>query len=242
MNQRNKKVLLAKNAQKELAQYADKKKAQLLMRFFKTGAGEYGEGDIFMGVMVPQTRMVAKKYKNLALQETKKLLKSPIHEERLLALLILVEQFQKGTEKQKESIYKFYLGNTKYINNWDLVDLSAHKIVGAYLLDKNKTILKTLAHSKIIWDRRIAILAMFQFIKNNDFDYALAVATMLVHDEHDLIQKAVGWMLREIGKKDQKIEEQFLKKHHKTMPRTMLRYAIERFPQKLRQFYLSSQL
>jgi len=238
LNQRNKKVLSAKNAQKDLTKYASAKKAKVLARFFKTGVGEYGEGDVFLGIMVPQTRILAKQYAELVLKEVTQLLKSPIHEERLLALFILIAQFEKGTEKQRENIFKFYLANTKYINNWDLVDLSAPKIVGAYLEDKNRIILKKLAQSKDIWKRRIAILATFQFIKNNDFNDALAITTLLIHDEHDLIQKAVGWMLREIGKRDQAVEERFLRKWHKTMPRTMLRYAIERFPQKLRRFYM----
>lgn len=224
--------------QNEIKKNANPQKAALLQRFFKTGPGEYGEGDIFLGIMVPVQRSIAKKYKDLPLKDIKALLHSDKHEERLIALLILVEQFKKGDEQLKEDIFTFYHLHRKRINNWDLVDLTAHIISGSYLMDKDKTILYKLAESENIWDRRIAVLSTFHFIKNNVFDDALGVAELLINDKHDLIQKAVGWMLREIGNRDINTEEGFLEKHYKNMPRTMLRYAIEKFPEKKRLAYL----
>lgn len=224
--------------QNEIKKNANPQKAALLQRFFKTGPGEYGEGDIFLGIMVPVQRSIAKKYKDLPLKDIKALLNSDKHEERLIALLILVEQFKKGDEQLKEDIFTFYHLHRKRINNWDLVDLTAHIISGSYLMDKDKTILYKLAESENIWDRRIAVLSTFHFIKNNVFDDALGVAELLINDKHDLIQKAVGWMLREIGNRDINTEEGFLEKHYKNMPRTMLRYAIEKFPEKKRLAYL----
>jgi 3-methyladenine DNA glycosylase AlkD len=220
----------------ELKSKASPKKARLLMRFFKTGPGEYGEGDIFCGVMVPQTRATAQKYADLGLASVVKLLRSKIHEERLSALLILVKKFEAG-EKMSE-IYNLYLKNAAHINNWDLVDLSVHKIVGAYLVDKPKTVLYKLARSKNLWERRMAIIATARFIGQNEFSETLKIAEMLLKDEQDLIHKAVGWMLREIGKRDLKAEENFLEKYYKKMPRTMLRYAIEKFPPIKRKHYL----
>ncbi len=226
----------------ELKRGADPKRAKLSQGYFKTGKGEYGEGDVFLGLTVPKLRAVAKNYPNLKLAEIKLLLKSKIHEERLGAIFILVGQFErayraKDESKQKE-IYVFYLKNTAGINNWDIVDSSAHKIVGVYLLDKPRSILKKLARSKNIWERRIAIISTFTFIRGRDFKDTLEIATLLLKDEHDLIHKAVGWMLRELGKVDQAAEEDFLIKHYKVMPRTMLRYAIERFSPAKRNFYL----
>ena len=223
---------------KEIKKSANPQKAELLQRFFKTGPGEYGEGDIFLGIMVPVQRSIAKKFKQLPLKDLKELLYSDRHEERLISLLILVEQFRKGDDQLKEEIFTFYHLHRKRINNWDLVDLTAHIISGSYLMDKDKTILYKLAESKNIWDRRIAVLSTFHFIKNNVFDDALCIAEKLLIDKHDLIQKAVGWMLREIGKRDINTEEGFLEKHYKKMPRTMLRYAIEKFPEKKRLAYL----
>jgi len=225
---------------KNLKSHASQKKAKVLQHFFKTALGEYGEGDIFLGVIVPQSRVIAKKYKNLALSDIKKLLHSKIHEERLIALLILVHNFQKSSKQGKKKIYEFYLKNTKYINNWDLVDLSAAKIVGAYLFENKKgvSVLKKLAKSKNIWERRIAVLSTFYFINNGEYSESLEISKILLKDEHDLIHKAVGWMLREIGKKSLKTEEEFLKKNYRLIPRTMLRYAIERFPEKKKQAYL----
>lgn len=227
-------------ARKELRKYSSREKARILQGFFKTGPGEYGEGDIFIGVVVPHIREICKKYQELSFKEIIKLLKSAIHEERLLALLILVLQYEKGDEKAKKSIYDIYMKNTKYINNWDLVDLSAHHIVGPYLLQKSKEPLVTFARSRSLWERRIAIISTFEYIRDGSFDTALQIARLLVEDTEDLIRKAVGWMLREIGKRDVKVEEKFLKKHYKKMPRTMLRYAIERFPEQKRKAYLTS--
>lgn len=228
----------AVSAKKELSGYIKRGKAEVLSRFFKTGKGEYGEGDLFLGVVVPDIRRVARAYRLIGLIEIKKLLDSKYHEERLLGALILVENFIVGTEKEKERIYKFYLKNRKRINNWDLVDLSAPKIVGGYLNKKDKTILYKLSKSKNIWERRIAILATFHFISKNNFTETLKISEQLIDDKHDLIHKAVGWMLREVGKRSLSVEEDFLAKNHLHMPRTMLRYAIERFPEHKRTKYL----
>jgi 3-methyladenine DNA glycosylase AlkD len=228
----------------ELRLLADPQKAKHLAGFFKTGKGQYGEGDIFCGVVVPKSRKLAVKYKDLPLIDVQQLLQSKIHEERLIALFILVHTFEKGDlEKQKE-IYDFYLSQTKYINNWDLVDLSADKIVGGYLKDHDRSILLTLARSESIWDRRISIMATFQFIKSlKESTDTFAIADILLHDSHDLIQKAVGWMLREVGKRISLAkEEAFLRTRYKTMPRTMLRYAIEQFTQEKRQKYLRGEI
>ena len=221
---------------KELEDKANSKKAKILQKFFKTGPGEYGEGDVFLGVAVPETREIARKYSTLKLEDAVKLLHSKIHEERLVALFILINKFRLGEEKS--TIYKTYLKNTKYINNWDLVDLSAEKIVGEYLFNKPKAVLYKLAKSKSVWEKRIAIMATFNFIKNNKFEETLKIAEILLNDKQDLIHKAVGWMLREIGKRDLKIEEEFLGRYYTRMPRTMLRYAIEKFPEKKRKQYL----
>jgi 3-methyladenine DNA glycosylase AlkD len=223
----------------ELQRLKNPLKAKLLSRFFKTGKGEYGEGDIFLGIIVPVQRQIAAEYRDLSMGELEKLLRSPIHEERLIALFILIHKYQKGDDVQKKKYFNFYLKNTKHINNWDLVDLSAPKIVGEYLKDKNRGILYKFARSKNLWERRIAALSTFQFIKRRDFTDSLKIAKILLHDNHDLIHKAVGWMLREIGKRERKTEEWFLLKHYKTMPRTMLRYVIERFDKKKRNFYLT---
>tara|TARA_Y100000310_G_scaffold333832_1_gene412202 strand:- start:2115 stop:2813 length:699 start_codon:yes stop_codon:yes gene_type:complete len=206
--------------------------------FFKTGKGQYGEGDEFIGLTMPDIRKVAKTYLHLNIKDIEQLLHSPIHEYRMIALVIWVYQFEKTDEKTKENIYKTYLNNTKWINNWDLVDVTTPNIVGNYLLDKDRKILYKLAKSKNLWEKRIAILATFAFIKNNQFKDTLNIAEILLNDNHDLIHKAVGWMLRELGKKDQSVEERFLKKHYKNMPRTMLRYSIERFDEDKRRFYM----
>ena len=226
-----------RSLREELERLTDNKKASFLQRFFKTGKGEYGEGDIFVGLTVPQSRILAVKYKDLSFLEILELLKSKIHEERLIALLILVHRFKKNPDEQKK-IYNFYLQNTKYINNWDLVDLSSHKIIGEYLLDKPKDILFELARSENLWERRIAMISTFSFIRDRKFDTSLKIAELLVKDKEDLIQKALGWMLREIGKKDLETEETFLKKYYKQMRRTALRYAIEKFPEEKRLSYL----
>ena len=221
-----------------LRKLGDKERAKNSQWFFKTGPGEYGEGDRFLGIKVPELRKLAKEYQAIPLTEVTHILKSHIHEERLLALLILVRAFAKGDERLKEKIYHFYLDNTLYINNWDLVDLSAVYIVGAFLMAKSKKTLYTLAKSNNMWERRIAIIATFYFIKEGEFTEAMKIARMLLSDKEDLIHKAVGWMLREIGKRHLPTEEHFLKKHYKKMPRTMLRYAIEKFPEAKRQRYL----
>ena len=225
-------------ARKQLRKYADKEKAKLLMRFFKTGPGEYAQGDIFLGVMVPLTRKVLREFQDLPLAQVLQLLRSKIHEERLLALFILVEQFKQADTGTKEKIYKLYLVNTKFINNWDLVDLSAPQIVGGFLIDKNRKVLYKLANSVLLWDRRIAILATFAFIRLNDFKDVFAIAKLLLCDKEDLIHKACGWMLREAGKRDVQALEKFLRKNSKVMPRTMLRYALEKFPQNKRKLFL----
>lgn len=231
--------LTAAAVQADLAELADPADAVQLQRFFKTGPGEYGEGDIFLGVVVPDIRRVAKEYQGAPLREVARLLKSGIHEERLLALLMLVQAFVKGDDAAQKKIYDLYLKHTRYINNWDLVDLSAPNIVGSYLMDRSRKPLYTLAKSRDLWERRIAILATFAFIKQNDHGDALRIAAMLLDDDHDLIHKAGGWMLREVGKRDLPTAEIFLKQHYRKMPRTMLRYAIERFPEGKRQRYLN---
>jgi len=225
----------------ELKKLQDKNKAKILQRFFKTGKGEYGEGDIFLGIIVPKQREVAKKYVDTNLKDLQKLLSSKIHEYRLVALLILVQKYKSADAKalaDKKEIVDFYFKNTKNINNWDLVDLSAPQIVGEYLLDKDRKILHKLSKSKNIWEKRIAVLATFMFIKNNQFEDSIMISEMLLNDKHDLIHKAVGWMLREIGKRDRQVEENFLMKYYKSMPRTMLRYAIEKFSEEKRKKYL----
>lgn len=224
----------------ELKSLASPQRAEHLSRFFKTGKGEYAEGDRFLGISVPAQRSLVKKYSALSLANLEKSLNSRWHEERLTSLLILVDKFKTGNEQQQSAIFELYLRNTKQINNWDLVDSSAPYIVGAFLADRNKDQLIRLAHSDVLWERRIAILATFCYIKKGDAAFALQIAEILLSDRHDLIHKAVGWMLREVGKRcAPDIEISFLKKHHKKMPRTMLRYAIERFEQTERRAWLS---
>ena len=216
--------------------------AVILQRFFKTGKGEYGEGDVFYGIKVPTQRNIVKAFNDLSLNDIKVLIHSSIHEERLIAALILVEQFKKADLKNQKKIFNFYLKNRKGINNWDIVDLSAPNIVGNYLLDKDKSLLYKFARSKNLWEKRIAILSTFTFIRNGFYDDALKISKTLLNDKHDLIHKAVGWMLREIGKRDLKFEEEFLAMHYKEMPRTMLRYAIEKFREKKRKKYLQGKI
>ena len=223
----------------DLSKRSNHEKAKKLSGFFKTGKGQYGEGDIFLGIPVPEQRKVAKRHIDLPLNDIQELLNSKIHEHRLTALLILVSKYGKADNSGKNKIFSFYLRNTGNINNWDLVDLSAPKIVGDYLINKDTSILFKLAKSNNLWERRIAILSTFKFIRNNDFEDALSISELLLNDEHDLIHKAVGWMLREIGKRDQETEERFLRKYSIQMPRTMLRYAIEKFDETKRKFYLT---
>lgn len=218
---------------------ANPEKAKILQKFFKTGKGEYGEGDIFLGISVPEIRKIAREFKDIKLEEVQEHLDSEIHEERLTALLILLEKNRKANESEKEKIFNFYLKNASRnrINNWDLVDLSCG-IIGEFLLDKEKKALYKLVNGNL-WEKRIAIVSTYVFIRKNDFSDTLKISEMLISDKHDLIHKAVGWMLREVGKRDVRILEGFLNKHRKRMPRTMLRYAIEKFPEDKRKAYLA---
>ncbi|MFS4460229.1 DNA alkylation repair protein [Bdellovibrio sp. HCB2-146] len=222
----------------DISKLRNPEKAKFMLRFFKTGPGEYGEGDIFLGLTVPQSRGIVRKYRDLPLSEVTALLKSKYHEERLIALLILNYQFQKGTPAVRKKIYQTYVKHKKFVNNWDLVDSSAEYIMGRYLFEQDRKILYKLVKSKSVWDRRIAVMTTFHFIRQGEFDETLKLAKLLLKDDHDLIHKAVGWMLREIGERDSKIEMAFLDKYSSEMPRTMLRYAIEKFPEKKRLFYL----
>ncbi|KAA6342720.1 hypothetical protein EZS27_009558 [termite gut metagenome] len=222
----------------ELEKYIDAVKREYLPKFFKTGKGQYGEGDKFLGVIVPNTRLVAKKYKDESFETLAELLQSEWHECRLCALLMLVERFKKSDEEGRSCIYNFYLSQTKRINNWDLVDLSAPNIVGTYLLDKSRDNLYSLAASLLLWDQRIAIVSTITLIKNNDFIDIIRLSEILLNHKHDLMHKAVGWMLREMGKKDNDLLVQFLEKHAAVMPRTMLRYAIEKFEEEERRYYM----
>lgn len=223
---------------KELEDYIDPVKREYLPKFFKTGKGQYGEGDKFLGVVVPNTRIVAKKHKDVSFEVVAELLQSEWHECRLCALLMMVERFKKSDEKERENIYRFYLSQTKHINNWDLVDLSAPYIVGDYLRDKSRDDLYRLAESNLLWEQRIAVVATVTLIRNNDFIDILRLAELLLQHKHDLIQKAVGWMLREMGKKDRDLLLQFLDKYSKVMPRTMLRYSIEKLTEAERKYYM----
>jgi 3-methyladenine DNA glycosylase AlkD len=230
------------NIQKELKRLGNEEYAARLQNYFKTGKGEYGDGDRFLGVRVSVLRKIAKKYRKISIDEVSELIKSQFHEERLFSLLMLVDLFKKANDKDKKKIYTVYLRNTKFINNWDLVDASAGHIVGAYLLTRDKKPIYALARSKNIWERRISIMSTSYFIEHNRFVDTLNIAEILLGDEEDLIHKAVGWMLREIGKRDFELEERFLGKHYNSMPRTMLRYAIEKFPEEKRKSFLKGEL
>jgi len=231
---------------KELEGVSDKQQAENLQRFFKTGKGEYADGDIFLGVKVPVQRQICKKYYDLSLNDIQKLLNSKIHEHRLCGLVILMNKYKKSKKNpvEKIRIFEFYLKNASEnkINNWDLVDLSAPKIVGEFLLKEDRSILRNLAKSSNVWERRIAIVSTMPFIKNRNFGDVLVIADALIKDEHDLIHKAVGWMLREIGKKNMDVLEIFLSTRYNQMPRTMLRYAIEKFPEEKRKKYLKGEI
>lgn len=233
-------MTIVKIVQKELTSYSSKEKALFLPKFFKTGKGEYAEGDKFIGVTVPNQRIVAKKYySKISLKELEELLHSSIHEYRLTALIMLVYKFEKQkSESERKQMFDLYINNTDYINNWDLVDLSAPKIVGAYLFDKERTLLYDFAKTNHLWKQRIAIISTYYFIKRNEFEDTLRISEILLNHKHDLIHKAVGWMLREVGKMNLQVEIEFLNKNYKQMPRTMLRYAIEKFDEDLRQKYL----
>jgi 3-methyladenine DNA glycosylase AlkD len=223
---------------KVLRSLADADIAQHSQRFFKTGKGEYGEGDRFLGIRVPVLRQHIRQCRDVDAEEVLKLLASKYHEERLFALLLLVDKYQRGADREKAWIYKHYLANSQYINNWDLVDSSADKIVGVHLQQRSRKPLYQLARSKSLWQRRIAVMATFHFIRKHDFNDALAICEMLINDEEDLIHKATGWMLREAGKRDITVEKAFLDRFNKVKPRVMLRYAIERFPEADRRKYL----
>lgn len=229
---------MLKRLKQDLQDIANPEKAKTLQRFFKTGKGEYGEGDVFLGINVPEQRKIARRYSDLILKDIQKLISGKIHEYRLTALLILVIKYQKADEAGRRQVFDFYLKNMNHINNWDLVDLSAEKILGDYLIERDKSILYKLVQSDNLWHRRIAIMATFHFIKKGQFDDTLKISRIFLNDSHDLIHKSVGWMLREIGKRDRVAEEKFLKKYYKNMPRTMLRYATERFDENKRKFYL----
>jgi 3-methyladenine DNA glycosylase AlkD len=224
--------------QNELEQFIDPVKREYLPKFFKTGKGQYGEGDKFLGIVVPITRLVAKQYKNEPFEVTAELLQSEWHECRLCALLMLVERFKKSDEKGRKQIYEFYLSQTKRINNWDLVDLSASYIVGEYLKDKSREDLYRLAASSLLWEQRIAVVATAALIRKDDFIDILRLSELLLQHKHDLMQKAIGWMLREMGKRDKELLVQFLEKFSKVMPRTMLRYSIEKFTEEERRYFM----
>ena len=227
---------------RELREIGDPVQREALMRFFKTGKGQYGEGDRFLGVKVPQARAIVKAHwAECSDADVAALITSPYHEARLAGLLVLCRRYKaaKGDEAAQVQIVEQYLGYTRYINNWDLVDLTCYEILGDWYLMRDRSLLKQLArHGKSMWEQRIAIVTTMQFIRHGDFDTTLEIALILLNHPHDLIHKAVGWMLREVGKRDRVILEGFLKPRYKTMPRTMLRYAIEKFPERLRQKYL----
>lgn len=222
----------------ELHALADPEAAAGLQRFFKTARGQYGEQDRFLGIRVPELRKIAGKHRTIHIHDAGRLLRTPYHEARMLALLILIRQFAKGSPEDRTAIYNLYMAHTEHINSWDLVDASAGQIPGAYLRERSRWPLYELAASDLLWERRISMIATWPYIRENDFTDTLAIAEILVNDNEDLIQKAVGWMLREIGKRDMAVEETFLKSHYREMPRTMLRYAIEKFPEEKRQNYL----
>jgi len=228
-------VVLLKN---ELRKLGSKKRAKTSQNFFKTGPGEYGEGDIFLGIRVPVLRERAKDHLSLGFRDLTHLLRSPIHEERHVALFILVAKYEEGSDRVRKKLYDFYMRNARQVDNWDLVDGSAPDIVGHYLLRRSKKQLYLFARSVNLWERRISIVSTYHFIKNHRFNDTLRISKILLNDGEDLIHKAVGWMLREVGNHDIAAEEKFLKKHYHQMPRTMLRYSIERFPDKKRKAYL----
>lgn len=233
----NKDIDMLNQLIKEINSKANDKKAKIYARFFKTGKGEYGEGDVFIGLTVPEQRNLAEEYIDLNFTDIKKLLENKIHEYRLIGLFILVYKYQRN--ENKKEIFDFYLKNIHASNNWDLIDCVADKIIGKYLIDKDKKILYDFASSNNLWKKRISIISTFEFIKNNEFEDALKISEILLKDKHDLIHKAVGWMLREVGKRNQNLLENFLKKKYKEMPRTMLRYAIEKFDENKKNYYMS---
>jgi 3-methyladenine DNA glycosylase AlkD len=228
--------------QQELESLSDPRHAAVLQQFFKTGPGEYGEGDRFRGIRVPVLRKLAKKYRDLPLEKAEHLLQSAFHEDRLLALLILIQRYYGGNPALREETHCSYLKHRRLVNNWDLVDASAPHLLGHYLRHRAKEPLIRLAASGVLWERRMAIIATFDFIKQGDYDETLRIARLLLGDREDLIHKAVGWMLREVWKREVPVAESFLQAHYRLMPRTMLRYAIERFPEARRQAYLKGEM
>lgn len=224
---------------KSLHACASPKKAAILQRFFKTGPGQYGEGDIFIGVKVPEIRHIARQFNNMPISNIVDLLHSKVHEERLLALVMMTHQFDRGNASEQKSIFNLYIHNTAHINNWDLVDISAPRIPGKWLLHQNRGLLNKFAASAMLWERRIAIVSTLAFIREKQLDDTFHIAKKLLYDKEDLMHKATGWMLREAGKQDINALKEFLDKHLSAMPRTMLRYAIEKFPEKERREYLT---
>ncbi len=222
---------------KEIKESSDPERAKNSLWFFKTGPGQYGEGDKFLGLTMPQQRTIAKKYVNLPFSDIQKLIDSKYHEHRMVGLIILTYKYPKS--EQKKEIYEFYIKNYDRINNWDLVDVTAPRIVGAYLLEKNRKILYDFAKSNHLWKKRISIVSTFAFIDKKDFKDSIKIIEILLNDKHDLIHKACGWALREIGKKEEKVLTNFLDKYHKIMPRTMLRYSLERLSEKQKKHYMS---
>lgn len=222
-----------------LRELANEEIAKHSQRFFKTGPGEYGAGDHFLGIRVPVLRAQAKRYRALSTEQAFKILKSKWHEERLFALIVLCQNFERADDDEKKEIFDGYLADVRFINNWDLVDTSCHKIIAPYLEKRNRKILHTLAKSKNLWERRIAIVSTYYYIKRDDFDDLLKLASTLLHDDEDLIHKGVGWMLREAGNRDISVLRSFLDQHHQKMPRTMLRYAIEKLEKKERAKYMA---
>ncbi len=229
---------MIKDLEKALKKHKNTKKAEKLASYFQSTKGGYGEGDVFWGISVLEQRKVIENFKDLSLINLQKLLKSEVHELRFSALLILVDKYKKADLKDKKKIVSFYLKNIKNINNWDLVDVSAHYILGDYLWDKDRTVLYDLAKSDLLWSRRIAVISTFHFIKKDDFQDILKLSKILLNDPHHLIHKSLGWMLREVGERDRNLLEKFLKKHKDSLPRVMLRYAIEKFPKSKRSFFL----
>lgn len=221
-----------------LAKRGCEETARSLHRFFKTGKGAYGEGDAFRGISVPDLRAMLPLFTAVPIEEVRKVLDSPWHEDRLFGLLLLVRMYANGGDVEKKAVYTCYMGSTARVNNWDLVDLSAPYISGPHLLNRSRNPLYRLAESRVLWDRRIALLSTFYFIRQHDFEDTLTLSEKYLGDTEDLIHKATGWMLREVGKRDITVLEQFLKRHYSDMPRTALRYAIEKFPEELRQAYL----
>ncbi len=238
MESRGPSAMLIAAIERDLESLADASRVAVLQRFFKTGPGEYGAGDRFRGLRVPVLRGLARKYQDLSRAEAERLLQSAFHEDRLLALLILIRQYYRGDQAARDQLHHFYLEHTRLVNNWDLVDASAPHLLGHHLEDRPRDLLTRLAASGNLWERRMAIIATLHFIKQQDFDDTLRIARLLLGDPEDLIHKAVGWMLREVQKRETAVAEAFLIEYYRQMPRTMLRYAIERLPEARRQAFL----